>query len=270
MTQLNFKAQVSIEMIMPDQAVLFLDQKYEAQRNIRPSYVARLAEEMVSGNWRLSSDPLVFIGNQLANGQHRLSAMIIAKKSLPFLIMRTDDKKLFDIMDSGIIRTMGDLAKFHNIRYGNTVAAATKIVVAHQTGKLTWSGGSMASISRSSQLDYMNKHSVELEREAAFVNSIAREKKYFPITQGIALALESQEKGLIEKAHEFLEMTADVRPASEMPRKMRARLMDNATSKARLPRSYIYGLMIKAFKLFADGKSISTLRGTTGEEFPQL
>ena len=83
---------MTIEVIGPDAAQLYLDSSHERQRNAIESKILRYAEEMRRGLWYeppYTYSTIAFDSDgRLVNGQHRMRAIVEADVSLAFLVIR--------------------------------------------------------------------------------------------------------------------------------------------------------------------------------------
>lgn len=94
-------------------------------RNVRPSVVAKYAQQMRGGEWVLTNDAITISkGNVLLNGQHRLLAVVKANVSVPFIVFYGADDEAFDVMDTAVTRTMGDVLGHHGAILGQDMAAS--------------------------------------------------------------------------------------------------------------------------------------------------
>ena len=80
-------AKLSIEKITPQRAAILLENLLEDQRNQRSNYIENLASDMKMGLWRLSCDAILLVKGRLANGQHRMMAVVKSNTPQPFVIM---------------------------------------------------------------------------------------------------------------------------------------------------------------------------------------
>ena len=111
---MNFKTTLSngwyaeIVTVTPDMARKMLEGN-EGNRPKKKSVVARYAAIMLAGNWSLSPDGLIFgRDGRLLQGQHRLSAVIIADVPVDFVVWRDVDDTVFRVLDRGAIRSASD------------------------------------------------------------------------------------------------------------------------------------------------------------------
>jgi len=97
-----------IVTVTPEMARKMLE-KNEGNRPKKKSVVARYAAIMLAGNWSLSPDGLIFgRDGRLLQGQHRLSAVIIADVPVDFVVWRDVDDTVFRVLDRGAIRSASD------------------------------------------------------------------------------------------------------------------------------------------------------------------
>src|SRR5262249_3066572 len=146
---------------------------FEGQRHLREGHVIRLATEMEQGNFRLSPDCILIVKGKLANGQHRLHAVILCGKAMPFIVMRSNDEDLYKVLDCGIARTAAD-ALVHTAN-ATTVAAVANLVLQYDIQALTLSGANRDKanrITRSHVVDYVEEHSERLGIQVAEVLSL--------------------------------------------------------------------------------------------------
>lgn len=75
----------------------------------REAWVAYLAERIAANEWHLTQDAIaVDVEGNLANGQHRLSAIVRAGKSVSVLLMEGLPVDTMAVIDRGIVRTQAD------------------------------------------------------------------------------------------------------------------------------------------------------------------
>lgn len=108
----------------------------EDQRRLRPQDVAKYARTMVRGDWRPTGDPVQFAkeDGSLLNGQHRLAAIVKARKSVPLLVLTDVEKSTRDAMDMGIKRTTSDKLAMDGFKYTMHLGSVARLVWDLQTG----------------------------------------------------------------------------------------------------------------------------------------
>lgn len=129
------KLVTEVRTITPKQAKEILETSNEGNRNVRKARVERWAREMKAGNWKLTGEPIIFAkSGRLLNGQHRLHAVVEANIPLTTVVIVGVDEGAFNVMDSGMARSMGDVFRSHGIKSGNQQASNTKFVMQYLDG----------------------------------------------------------------------------------------------------------------------------------------
>lgn len=128
---------VATETITPDTACVYLERN-NGNRHVRQDHVARLARDMVTGNWRLNGEPISFDreGN-LINGQHRLWACVMSKVSFETVVVRGVDSQAYTTIDIGRPKSMGDFLLRDHVKNANVVAAIVRLVLYHERNQLS-------------------------------------------------------------------------------------------------------------------------------------
>lgn len=100
----------TLEHVTPELAKQWLEQTKSGQRNVSKFTVNRYAEEMKSDEWVLTHQGIAFdIKGRLCDGQHRLRAIVAAKKAIWTLVFRGVDPVAFVKLDGGKVRGPADV-----------------------------------------------------------------------------------------------------------------------------------------------------------------
>ena len=92
--------------------------------------VAKYARDMAAGNWKLTGEAIKFDTNgALADGQHRLMAVIKSGASIPMLIVRGVEPEAQNVMDSGRKRSVGDQLTLAGTKNATMIAAAARLAL---------------------------------------------------------------------------------------------------------------------------------------------
>jgi hypothetical protein len=93
-------------------------------RKISKTWVKTLAASMKAGQWQMNGQTIVFEENgRLADGQHRLLAIIESGVSLKFLVVRGAENESMKSIDTGRNRSGGDVLHMMGIVNANAVVA---------------------------------------------------------------------------------------------------------------------------------------------------
>lgn len=98
--------------ITVEEAQSILNERSSFNRNLKPAHVKKLAEHMVKGTFLYNGDPIRFNTNGLLiDGQHRLSALVLANKREPsithgyFNVLSGLPDNVMDTIDTNINRS---------------------------------------------------------------------------------------------------------------------------------------------------------------------
>lgn len=263
-------AQVTVETINPKTAAEWLENKWDEQRPIMPNHVLRLASEIKSGKFRLTSDAVVLLKGRLANGQHRLSAIVQAGKSAQFIVMRSNDDELYKVIDCGMKRTVADVLGL--MPYSKAIASAARLVLTYDRSLLGRSGenfnGEKNQVTRSQILEYIYANQAKLTEESAFTYHHYPKSRILGTTVATAF-LHIASRKFPEQAKAFIEhvYTGEAADASI---DFRDRMIRQMGTKSRLRQAYVFALLIKAWKSYKNGTRPGTLKMAEGEEFPEI
>lgn len=102
--------------------------------------IARYTRDMLAERWAFNGEGLIVAATgELNNGQHRLSAVIEANRSVPFLIVFGVARETRTTVDQGLARTAAHYLTMDGIDNSKSCAAIAQIVIAMErsNGELT-------------------------------------------------------------------------------------------------------------------------------------
>lgn len=104
-------------------------------RNVRQRVVLAYAADMAGGHWRWNGESVKFAADgTLLDGQHRLSAIVEADRTIPMLVVRGLENDAQETVDGGAKRKFADVLKLR----GEPVAVALASIVRRVT---MWESG---------------------------------------------------------------------------------------------------------------------------------
>jgi hypothetical protein len=277
--KLNISA--SLEKITPEIATEWLSEKWGDQRIIRPSHVARLAADMEAGRFKVSPDAVTRIMGKLANGQHRLMAVVSSGKAQQFLVLESNDEELYKVIDAGLKRTVTDAIR--GMAYSKAVPSIARWVMSYgqQTlyrGARNSSEGSAGTYSKNTKsqrfptqvqvINYCLENEDILVEASSFTNPLYVKTRLFNLSMGGAIYIIGSSRNK-EKTKEFLEQVY-VSGGQSAAGDLRNRLISNQTSRAKLRPGYIFGIAIKSLKSFLNGSRLGNLKWADSEGFPTI
>lgn len=120
---------ITIELVTPDIAAAWLTRN-TTNRRIRQPAVNAYAKAMIDGNWQKKPVAICFdsAGN-LCNGQHTLSAIVASGIPQELMIARDVPDRAIAAMDTGLKRTVGDVAHFLGVELPPMAMSVARVVV---------------------------------------------------------------------------------------------------------------------------------------------
>lgn len=269
------QAKVEIRTIKPAEAGALLENMIEGQRSIRETHIHRLAEDMRLGRYRLSPDAITICMGKLANGQHRLTAVMRSGLPQKFVVMQTDDPALYEVLDCGKGRTVGDVLSIQNghpvIHNRNCVAAVARMIIQYDKQVITMSGGSAAisKIGRLDVIDFVRANQDELQDVVDFAFPLYKKTRLLNVTvAGSILIIGGRVDPVRTRA--FVQSIYTGETPGSAAWLLRERMIKDVAAKSKLPSSYKLALGLKALRAFLDGAKLGVLKIASGEEFPRL
>lgn len=261
------KATVEIVKITPKQAEELLSSQVKEQRHLRNNHVKNLAQDMKDGNFRLSADALVVIKGALANGQHRLWAVIESGTTQQFLMMDTDDDELYKVLDCGLKRSVGDAAHINN---STMVCASASLALGYLNSTLT-QFSYLKKNQRSEMIEFVQKHDEQLQEAHRLMGSLTgHHQNLAPRTVGAAFVVISRMAGHSDRGVDFMSHVYAGDVSGTACHDLRERFIRMRMEKAKYPSQYYLALMIKAFNSYTQGTRPAQLRMQDSESYPKI
>lgn len=121
--------------VSPEMAKEWLKQN-TCNRPLNTPTAKLYAQDMRAGRWVYNGEDLIFADDgALLNGQHRLTAIIIAETAVTMGIKRGLPRASFATMDAGRARTAGDVLSQHNFTHANATAAVARAAMLFESGR---------------------------------------------------------------------------------------------------------------------------------------
>lgn len=119
--------QMARQLITPAMASEWLDTVNTANRSLSHHTVTRYASDMASGNWMDTHQNSIafYRDGTLADGQHRLAAVVKAGVPVAMFIARGLDKSAISAIDQGRTRTMADVMSMSGVLLDGKYSTAT-------------------------------------------------------------------------------------------------------------------------------------------------
>ena len=265
------------EKIGPKQAQSYLD-LMKTNRKLRKRLVERYAAAMQAGQWKLAGDPIKFNNkNELIDGQHRLSAIILSGKTVEFDVRRNLHPDVFAVLDTGGTRSPGDMLQVAGFNYTTNVASAIRqasSILEVESGVITPTSLGKKRIAPVVLLEWAQEHSDELLE--ACKSTMTKDAKVVCSPPSLFAALYFLFAQYNRKAaREFFTILVegigfehDAHDPIYMLRKQLLALKANKHTKR--PGYYKTALIIKAWNAFQMRDTIQQLKFSDGETWPEI
>lgn len=117
---------MKFEKITPTRAKELLTEN-SVNRRLRGRLVTSYAEDMRQGLWKPTGEAIkISRTGQLLDGQHRLNAIIEAKKPLDLLVVTGLPDEAQALMDQGAVRSASDALQMHGFQFATLTATVAR------------------------------------------------------------------------------------------------------------------------------------------------
>lgn len=98
--------------------------------------VKRYAADMKAARWEYTRTPVIFSGERLIDGQHRLAAIVESGAVVRLDVAFGAPDRAFYFIDRGKTRTAGDIFSINGVTNAAMSAAATLVVIHYEAGTM--------------------------------------------------------------------------------------------------------------------------------------
>jgi len=254
----------TIETVTPNVARKFLELNTN-NRQLNQIHVKNLAKEMADGNWAFNGGSIVFNGQKLVDGQHRLHACIASNTPFLTVIVRGVGDDAFATIDQGRKRTGGDILSINGERNANLVSAALSKIHCITTDK--WSDR----LSQTQMLEYLDSHG-DVREFASFIASkstAARGVSYPSILVATMYLCACKDK---VSAYQFFNklLTGEGISKDEPVFSLRNRLIANTVSSKKISPRMQTMLIVKSWNATRKGASVRMIRSSDEDTMPEI
>lgn len=254
-----------LRTITPAWAAKTLKDKNTDNRAMNIKHVAKLADEIKSGRWKVNGDTICINDDRLIDGQHRLAAVVQTGITIQSFVIEGIPSDVFDTKDVGKRRSPGDTLSVRGEKNSYRLASALALTDRYMTCR------------GDQNVNYSN---TEIEGLL---------EKYPDIRDSLQVGVQCKDilpPSLLDACH-YIFSRIDTKLADEFVTKiikgtgledrdpfyiLRERLVKNSVSKAKLTKPYMLALCIKAWNYTRKGMKVRFLRwrdtGEVTEPFP--
>jgi hypothetical protein len=261
---------LTIENVDPETAERML-LKNTQNRNLKRVAILRFVEDMRTGNWQWTAEPLRFAADgTVIDGQNRLVALIEAGVTLPFLVVRGLPMKAQEDVDTGTPRKFGDVLTLRGEPNATHLAALVRRVAAWERGHRRHLNSTVTSYHALSQT--LDAHP-ELRDYIHPGRKVASATGMTPAVATFAWWLFASIDG--EDADFFFARLADGQNLAKGNPifELRRTLAESKSAKGQRSETYILAITIKAWNAYRAGETVGLYRwkpgGAKPESFPE-
>jgi hypothetical protein len=249
--------------ITPQEASLWLDTKNSKNRPISENAVAKYAQEMKEGRWRLNAQPIIFNkSGQLANGQHRLLACVRANKSFETVVTYGMDDDAFDTIDDCNTRSLADVLHIKGEAGVRMLSAGVRYLWIYATGQVEHQDLRHGKIATKPLLEKTLDKNPNIRGSVKFVSLLKQRPGGLLITGGTAVGLHYLFSLVNEKkADDFFSKLQNGYELYEGHpiALLRARLISGQTSSTKLTPLAVYFYVVTTWNAYVSDKPLKRL-----------
>lgn len=115
---------ISNQLVTPSIAKSYLDANIK-NRNVKKPVVLKYSKDMKEGRWKPNTAEMIKLSKTgvILDGQHRLLAVIDANVPIYFHVATGLDDDIFDVLDTGSVRSAGDIFHIEGVKYAILIPA---------------------------------------------------------------------------------------------------------------------------------------------------
>lgn len=244
--------------ITPEWAVEVVTERNDTNRSVRSDRVEKYIKDIIAGNWNIINNGIGFYENgQLADGQHRLWAVVEAQMPIEAIVLFGMDKKSISSIDEGAVRSTKDVSNMMGITVSNAALSITNYILEYRNLKRV--------TPRGEQIEFYKRHSEAVE----FVVTRLKRRGICkaPVMAAIMRAWYSVDR---QRLTEFLQVLDNGQMQSAKDSAavtLREFLLRNNNNSGPF-RAEMYRKTEAALVNFMNGMPISRLYGMEKEQFP--
>lgn len=250
--------------ITPAIAQRWLAQTKTLNRTLKEAKIVEYAGIMSEDDWALNGETIKLdVDGEVMDGQHRLHACI--RSGMPFVsyVITGLPRAVFDTIDMGTKRTVGDALGMRGIKNCNVVAGAARWVYAYQKKQLK--NQRKLNFPAPQVFEFIRKDQEKYEESAAWG---MKARAHLGPTTGAALHYlfaKVDREGADSFMHD-LATGADLKK-SDAILALRKKLLDNRNAKYRAGPDEVFAWCVTAWNRRRGGLDTKVLKGTSRRPF---
>ena len=246
-----------------------------SNRKLRKTRVNQYADAMKRGMWDIQNDAITISKTgKLLNGQHRLSAIVLADQSCQCLVLRGVDESTYTVIDSGLSRSVNDSLHSAGMGLNSThISPMAKTLIAMDAGLSIYDTNALSLVQRQDIVDYVETNNETLNWASMLARKADLSVGGIRHAWGVFAILASKKHGK-EKVEEFMSLVVDgvgLKPG-DSPLALRNWISRQRGSWTRSASKNNIAIYISAFNKWMKGEKVAVIRplGATWDTFPEV
>lgn len=239
-------------------------------RPVRPGVVNKYATDMRTGLWRHeTAEPLAFdtLG-RLQDGQHRLEAVIKSGCAVRFWVMFGADPDDFRVINSGAIRSSGDVLAISGVPNGKAAAAiARNLLLMLRYPSTRWSGQLGT---RTETVELAGQYRIQIDEAVRMSQAARKFSKMPPAQYGAVMAYVMLKSETCTQLHEFHDsvVTGEMLQVGDPVFALRRWAISRPSLGGSASNQMLVAYVTKAWNDFAEDRKRQVLIWRSGEALP--
>jgi hypothetical protein len=236
-------------------------------RSVQRFRVENYARQMSEGRWQMNGVPVIFNGERMLDGQHRMLAVIRADRAVPMLVVRGVNTSAFHTIDVGKTRSTADVLSVRGITNTALTAAAAALVMAYER----FGAPTTNQTFRFAQGEIADYVTANAERWGQAVHAMQAAHQVVG-APAVLTALSYLVAGHpVERVEFFARLKDGVNLGPDSPILHLRRVLSDARTARKTTRMHIrMAVTIKAWNAYIQKRSMRLLRWKDDEEFPRV
>lgn len=262
----NTTISMAVETITPEIAKAMLTMNtYNRKPSMR--HITSLARAMKNGDWKVNGDAVRIGDGILIDGQHRLLACVKAGVPFESIVVRGLDSAVFDTVDTGKLRSAGDVFQIKKEKYPTLLASAIRVYVAVTNG-WTLSTVRLSNVEMERFLD----ENQDIRNHVRYFGANYEKLRGFFFPASVAAMSYLFSHRYPDEAKEFFDaIISGVNLKEGNPaHTLREFLIRHSFGPLKVNKQYINAVTIKAFKNYVTGVKMMRVQYRETEDFPSV
>lgn len=251
-----------LQQVTPEWALEVLAERNVNNRKADARRVRKYASDIINKRWHVINNGVGFFEDgTLADGQHRLLAVVETEKTVPMIVVYGVHPSATVAIDEGRPRSNADVGKILGMNVSNTALSASNYILEYS--------GVKAQMSRADLLEFYDRHSDAIQNVMEMFSG-TRQKGIFisPVISALTRAWYTQDRARLAEFVEILNTGICPDPNDNAPAVLRSFLVRQMHTNTGTAREDKYRKTESAIVHFMNQHEIRHLNGVSKEQFP--